>query len=143
MNNLRIIAYNVLPDESKSIREEVFVREQGFEEEFDTVDNRALHFVAYSEKEGPVGTCRIFKEETDEIFYLGRLAVLKKFRGLSVGSALLSAAETTARSKGANYIYLHSQQRAMKFYQKCGYEEYGQIDFEEGCPHIWMKKFLG
>ena len=33
--------YNQLPDEAKEIRLEVFVKEQGFEEEFDDIDETA------------------------------------------------------------------------------------------------------
>ena len=36
---MTIKTYNELPAEAAKIREEVFVREQGFREEFDTVDN--------------------------------------------------------------------------------------------------------
>lgn len=140
--NIQIKAFDVLPEDSKRIRIEVFVDEQGFQEEFDTVDNRAIHFVAYDDIGNPMGTCRIFTEESDEFFYLGRLAVLKKFRSMKIGSALLSAAEKVAKSKGADYIQLHSQVRAMQFYQKCGYVEFGEIELDEGCPHIWMKKQL-
>ena len=140
--NMKIKVYDKLPEDSKAIREEVFVKEQGFQEEFDTVDCRAVHFVAYDDSGVPIGTCRIFTEDSDEIYYLGRLAVLKDFRKLKVGSALLSSAEQSARAKGAEYIHLHSQLRAKQFYQKCGYHEFGEIELDEGCPHIWMKKRL-
>ena len=139
---IEVKAYDKLPEDSKSIREEVFVVEQGFTEEFDTIDKRAIHFVAYDDSDCPLGTCRIFTEESDKIYYLGRLAVLKKFRKMNIGSSLLTFAEATARAKGADQIRLHSQLRAKQFYKKCGYEEYGEIELDEGCPHIWMKKNL-
>ena len=28
------------------------------------------------------------------------------------------------------------------FYEKQGYEPYGPVEYEEYCPHIWMKKKL-
>ena len=77
---MKIIVYNALPEESVLIREEVFVKEQGFTEEFDTVDRRAAHLVAYDDSGVPVGTCRVFASDSDKIYYLGRLAVLKNFR---------------------------------------------------------------
>ena len=39
--------YNQLPDEAKEIRLEVFVKEQGFEEEFDDIDKTAAHIVLF------------------------------------------------------------------------------------------------
>ena len=140
--NIEIKLFDVLPEDSKSIRLEVFVDEQGFTEEFDTVDSRAVHFVAYDDSGNPMGTCRIFNEDSDKVYYLGRLAVLKKYRSMRIGSALIAAAERTASSMGAESLQLHSQLRAKQFYQKCGYHEFGEIELDEGCPHIWMKKIL-
>ena len=39
--------YDYLPAEGRAIREEVFLKEQGFEEEFDEIDARAMHVMAY------------------------------------------------------------------------------------------------
>lgn len=41
------------------IRIKVFMEEQGFKNEFDDIDNRAIHIVLYKEGK-PVGTCRVF-----------------------------------------------------------------------------------
>lgn len=51
--------YSTLPQEARRIREEVFVREQGFENEFDETDQRAFHLVLY-DGEIPVAVCRFF-----------------------------------------------------------------------------------
>ena len=53
--------YNQLPDEAKEIRLEVFVKEQGFEEEFDDIDETAAHIVLFDGSH-PVGVCRIFTD---------------------------------------------------------------------------------
>ena len=42
--------YSTLPQEARRIREEVFVREQGFENEFDETDQRAFHLVCMMAK---------------------------------------------------------------------------------------------
>lgn len=139
---VEIKVFQCLPEESKKIREEVFVIEQGFEEEFDTVDNYAVHFVAYDETGRPIGTCRIFKEDDESLYYLGRLAVIRELRSMNVGSALVFEAEGAARARGATVMKLHAQCRAAKFYEKCGYLQYGDVEYEEGCPHIWMSKDL-
>lgn len=142
-NSITIKAYNQLPEEARAIRIEVFVDEQGFNEEFDTVDYEAIHFLAFNSQGEPVGTCRIFNKEDKSIFYLGRLAVVKSCRRLKIGSALIAECENYARRVGASEIRLHSQYRAKDFYHKCGYTEYCEIEDEEGCPHIWMKKYIG
>ncbi len=142
-NSITVTSYNYLPEEARNIRVNVFVDEQGFNEEFDTVDNYAIHFLAFNSDGTPLGTCRIFCKGDNRTYYLGRLAVLKEYRGLKVGSTLIHECEMTAQKLGASEIMLHSQCRAKDFYLKCGYTEFGEIEDEEGCPHIWMKKYIG
>ena len=132
--NIEIKRFDNLPEESREIRIKVFVEEQGFEEEFDTQDNYAFHFLAFSENNKAIGTCRIFKAEVEGEYYLGRLAVLREFRGMDVGSMLLGAAEDYIRSANGKAIKLHSQLQAKPFYEKSGYSAFGEIDYEEGRP---------
>ena len=37
-------------------------------------------------------------------------------------------------------ISLHAQLQAKPFYEKLGFVAYGEIDYDEDCPHTWMKK---
>ncbi|RKI43164.1 GNAT family N-acetyltransferase [bacterium D16-51] len=133
--------YNALPAEAVKIRETVFVQEQGFYEEFDTTDQSASHLVCY-EQNLPIGTCRYFKGKEDGHYMVGRIAVLKQYRGKQIGSFLLNAAEQEIEKAGGKRILLHSQEQAKEFYKKQGYQEYGETDSEQGCPHIWMYKNL-
>ena len=59
---MEIKAYEKLPKEAKDSRREVFVDEQGFKNEFDDIDNTAIHLVCY-DNENPIGTARIFYDE--------------------------------------------------------------------------------
>lgn len=138
---MEIKVFKNIPDEARKIREEVFIVEQGFKEEFDDTDGVALHIVAYDGNRA-VGTCRIFTLDDKADFILGRLAVLKDYRGKGFGAFLVRSAEDTACENGGKSIRLHSQTRASEFYEKQGYEIFGEIEYEEYCPHIWMKKAL-
>ena len=43
---MEVSIYSELPDEARAIRQAVFVEEQGFQEEFDDIDNtEAAHLV--------------------------------------------------------------------------------------------------
>lgn len=139
---MKIKYFDKLPDESREIRIKVFVDEQGFREEFDTQDNNAIHFLAFADDENAIGTCRIFQGECEGEYYLGRLAVLKECRGTDVGRSIIKAAENYITSINGRSIKLHSQLHAKGFYEKCGYTAFGEIEPEEGCPHIWMAKSL-
>ncbi len=125
--------------EARSVREEVFIHEQGFSYDYDEIDDIAMHFVMF-EKGSPVAACRVFESEGKGTFVLGRLAVKKVCRGRDFGSMMLDAAMEYVESVGGDSLILHSQLQAKDFYAKNGFEEYGEIEYEEECPHIWMKK---
>lgn len=136
---MEIKCFDYLPEEAKHIRELVFMQEQGFKNEFDDIDDIAVHFVGY-ENGRAVATCRIFKENGE--FILGRVAVLKDCRGKNLGSEIIRKAEKEAVIRGGKSLSAHSQCRIKQFYESLGYEGFGEIDFDEYCPHIWMKKEL-
>lgn len=128
-----------LPPEARAIREEVFVREQGFVNEFDDIDERAVHVVLYCGGE-PAGTCRVFAEGGRA--HIGRVAVRRALRGQGAGGMLLAAAEEAAREMGFAAAALAAQVRARGFYEKVGYTACGAPFDEEGCPHILLQKRL-
>ena len=134
---MTVSVFDYLPEEASVIRDTVFIKEQGFEYEFDDIDLTASHLVAY-DNGIPIGTCRVFLD--GQRFVLGRLAVLKECRGKKSGAFLLSAAESLVAEKGGKELFLHAQTRAKVFYETQGFEAFGEIDFDEDCPHIWMKK---
>ena len=133
--------FNNLPDDALHLRKKVFVEEQGFCDEFDDIDGRAIHFVLY-ENDMPIATCRIFVGDTKGSYILGRLCVLKEYRGRGIGSRILSAAEDKVKLLGGDKLSLHAQYQAREFYKKLGYSEYGEIEYEQHCPHIWLVKIF-
>ena len=74
-----------LPSDAKALREEVFVQEQGFQNEFGPEDDRCWSLVLYLDNR-PIATGRIL-EIDPETYQIGRVAVKKEFRGKTVGTA--------------------------------------------------------
>lgn len=129
--------FTTLPQDAKNIRIEVFMKEQGFENEFDEIDNLCHHIVAFDEGK-PIGTCRFFKENNH--YTIGRVAVLKEYRNQHIENLLLKSAEKEIKRINGDVIVVHAQVRVSSFYEKQGYIQFGQIDDDEGVPHKWMKK---
>ncbi len=138
---MQIKSYNTLPDEARYIRTKVFVEEQGFREEFDTADNYSTHLVAFCDGK-PVGVCRFYFDNEKNQYLIGRLAVLKEYRRMHIGAKLIVKAQELIKNNGGDCVFLHSQCRAQPFYESLGYTAFGESDFDEGCPHRWMKKIL-
>ncbi len=126
------------------VRTKVFVEEQGFsaEIEIDDIDDFATHVIFFDDGK-PIATGRTFPNaENIAEYVLGRIAVLKEYRGTGLGLEIMHALEEAAKQKGAATAILGAQRRAEKFYEKCGYEAYGEEYFEEYCPHIHMRKSI-
>ncbi|HIT07718.1 MAG TPA: GNAT family N-acetyltransferase [Candidatus Merdivicinus faecavium] len=122
------------------IRETVFMDEQGFSEEFDETDKRALHLTLYLDG-ARAGCARLYEEEGG--WHIGRVAVLKPFRGMGLGAELLREAERRAASLGAEAVRLSAQVQAQGFYEKLGYRAVTGPYLDEHCPHVGMEKKLG
>ncbi|WKY48154.1 GNAT family N-acetyltransferase [Eubacteriaceae bacterium ES3] len=123
------------------IRTEVFVDEQGFNEEFDTIDGQAVHLLYYLDKLA-VAVCRYYPDKESGTFILGRFAVRKPYRGKNLGKELLAGAEKEVLKDGGHKIVLSSQVTARSFYEKCGFTAIGEVYLDEHCPHIRMEKTL-
>ncbi|ORX91778.1 N-acetyltransferase GCN5 [Basidiobolus meristosporus CBS 931.73] len=145
-----IVVRKVETDEQReqaySIRKTVFVKEQNCKEEneCDEYDPICLHWLAYYvESDGaelPVGTVRLV-EYKPRVGKLGRLAVLREYRGMKVGKALSEAVENSGREQNWEKIILHAQQDKIGFYEAVGYEVFdSNIFYEEGIPHVKMVK---
>ena len=61
------------------VRIEVFMKEQGFQNEFDEIDATAVHITVYVD--GTLAGCaRCFPKEEEAAWVFGRIAVLPQFR---------------------------------------------------------------
>ncbi len=127
------------PD-ARLIRQAVFVDEQGFVNEFDSIDGNAVHAVIY-DGGFPVATGRLFGEDGEA--HIGRIAVRKAYRGKELGRKIVETLEKSAAELGYKVIMLSAQKRIESFYEKLGYKSYGDVYYDEYCPHIAMKKEIG
>ena len=125
--------------QAAEIRQEVFVEEQGFHNEFDEIDAAAWHTVIYDNGR-PAATGRAFLE--DGAWHIGRVAVRKEFRGKQYGAAVMQALERKIAELGAESVGLSAQVQARGFYEKLGYEAHGGEYLDEHCPHVSMTKCL-
>jgi predicted GNAT family N-acyltransferase len=136
-SEVRVAAY--------AIRYAVFVKEQGIpaELEIDDYDPIAEHALAYVDGQC-VATARIYLDEQNASkAKIGRMAVLKDFRGQGIGTALLGEAIRAGMMQGASAFELHSQQSAAPFYAKLQFKPDGAIFDEVGIPHQRMRLVLG
>ena len=130
-----------ITDEIKQIRIDVFMKEQGFEDEFDAIDDIAKFVLLYIDGK-PAGTCRYFPSNEEGDAPIGRMAVRKLYRGQHLGTKIMMAAENGIRRDGFKTCSLSAQVQAKPFYESLGYKAEGEEYLDEGCPHILMRKVL-
>ena len=132
-------------DAAYAIRCAVFVEEQGIpaELEIDDSDPIAEHVLAFVDGQC-VATARVYLDEQESSkAKIGRMAVLKGFRGQGIGTALLGEAIRAGMMQGASVFELHAQQSAAPFYAKLQFKPDGAIFDEVGIPHQRMQLVLG
>jgi predicted GNAT family N-acyltransferase len=135
-NNLKVEIAKWIDDHTqlKNIREQVFIQEQKVtpQLEWDGMDEKAIHFLVFNDK-AAIGCARaiVIKDHMQ----LGRMAVLKEYRGQGIGSALLEKAMTIAKLNQLSAIYISAQCHAIDFYKKFGFEVKSDIYLDAEIPH--------
>lgn len=129
---VRVVEWADAQRDIRAIRRTVFVEEQGVPEELDLdgLDQDCMHVLACDEHGQPIGTGRMTADEK-----IGRMAVLKPWRGQGVGRALLQTLLKEAGRRGLSQVYLAAQTQAIGFYEKHGFRATGDIFLDAGISH--------
>lgn len=123
----------------RRIRHTVFVVEQHVDEreEWDGLDPECHHALALTHGGEVVGTGRLHRSGK-----IGRVAVLKAWRGQGVGRHLMEFLQTVAIREGMPFVYLNSQESAVAFYEHLGFVPVGEPFVEANIPHRRMERVL-
>ena len=122
----------------KALREKVFILEQFVpaDMEWDEFDSQSRHVVA-SADDIPIGTGRLLPDG-----HIGRMAVLREWRGRGAGSALITNLMDIARTLGMQRVRLNAQVQALPFYLHHGFQAEGEEFLDAGIPHRRMWRDL-
>lgn len=120
----------------ETVRTEVFVVEQKVpeHEEWDEHDDNSLHVIARDGAGHPIGTGRLLRDG-----HIGRIAVLKAWRGKRVGDAIMKLLLSEATKLGVKESVLHAQTYAIPFYERFGYRAEGHEFIEASIAHQRMR----
>lgn len=123
----------------RAVRTVVFIQEQGVPQdiEWDDMDPLCVHVLAVDADGAPIGTGRLAPDGK-----IGRMAVLKDWRGTGVGAALLDFLVQSARERGLKSCRLNAQSHARGFYEQHGFSAEGEEFLEAGIAHRRMQRSL-
>lgn len=138
MPQIELLPWESARKHAAPIRFTVFVEEQGVprEIELDEMDPRCIHAVAFEDKKA-VATGRLLPDG-----HIGRMAVLKQWRGRGIGGQILNALMNEARARGDREVALSAQVHATAFYRAHGFVEEGAEYLEAGIAHRDMRRRL-
>ncbi|MEO1702532.1 MAG: GNAT family N-acetyltransferase [Pseudomonadota bacterium] len=124
-------------EQCMSIREAVFVNEQGVapELERDGKDGAAIHYLA-TDDDDAVATARVLIQP--RFYKFQRVAVLGRVRGTGVGAAIMRFMmdDLAARSDASDRrFFLSSQVSAIPFYEKLGFDVCSDEYEDAGIQH--------
>jgi len=125
-----------LAEEANAIRQEVFVEEQKVDPalEYDEYESVAVHYILYVDNDA-VATARW--RETEKGVKLERFATLSSHRNKGLGALLLQDIMEDVLPSGKR-IYLHSQLKAIPFYERFGFVKVGEQFSEADIEHFEM-----
>jgi len=129
-------------DHAWAIRRRVFIEEQHVPEdiEMDADDSHAFHALAIFDGIA-IGCGRMLEHGASEV-KIGRMAVLREFRGKGVGAQILRFLIDSARTRGCRKAILHAQLTAEGFYLREGFKPVGGVFDEAGIAHRLMERNL-
>lgn len=134
--NIRVGNFTALKTYIYQVRGPVFEIEQGVPRtiERDGLDPDCTHVLALDKGHVPIGTARLMPSGK-----IGRMAVVKEWRGKGVGGDMLAALIKAAKQNRMKVLKLHSQKAAIGFYSKFGFKAKGPEFIEADIVHVKME----
>lgn len=148
MNNLAChhqqVSWPAAQQALRDIRTRVFMDEQhvSAQDEWDGLDETAMHFLTHLDDGQAIATARVLVETDTQgrpLYHIGRVAVLKAYRGQGVGRTLMVYVMNWCLHQSPDArLYLHAQTARVAFYQHLGFVPQGTEFMDAGIPHITM-----
>jgi predicted GNAT family N-acyltransferase len=122
----------------RAVRTPVFIEEQNVAPDFewDELDASAVHLLAVLNNQ-PIACLRII-----DYHKIGRMAVLKEWRGMGLGAVILLEAVDMCKAHGSKRVYLSAQTHAIGFYAKTGFKVTSDEYCDVHIPHVDMQLVL-
>ncbi len=143
MTRVVVADWTTVEQSASTLRESVFVQEQGIAAElvWDALDADAVHAVSFNSMELAIASGRLL-EPAPGLGRIGRMAVRRDLRGAHLGRDLLHALVLASERRGDHEVSLHAQCSAEGFYRRNGFAARGPVFEEAGIRHIDMVRIF-
>ena len=108
--------------------------DQNLEEEKDHI-----HIISKSFEDDVIAYLQ-FKIIDEKLVKMQQVVVSQQHQSKGIGKELINFSENLMSTKGLNNILLHAREPVIGFYERLGYEKFGEKFLEVTIPHYKMKK---
>ena len=142
------IKYNELNFNSELQKRSIFLREEilrkplGLEFSKDELEEESDQFHLAAISGNLILGILLLQVLDPQRIKMRQVAVEKNMQGKGIGQALVLFSEKFALQKGFTKMGLHARMEAVPFYEKLGYEAFGEQIIEVNIPHYFMSKEL-
>ena len=140
---LRIDTDHVFYQQERALRNRILLRPIGIPDfGWEHHDHRSWHFVAI-EDDMVIGCVVLVPSRNHgHEAQLIQMAIEKEYQGIGLGGEMIKYLISFARSQGIRRIEIHAREDVTGFYEKSGFEIYGELFEEVGIRHRHMRMFL-
>ena len=124
----------------RELRNEILLRPIGLPDNaWEMHDQKSFHLVALSD--GEVVGCVVLYPSAKEhgSAQLMQMAIREELQGQGIGTGLVSFLFDFARKENFKEIICHARENAIAFYERLGFEVYGEPFEEVGISHRHMR----
>jgi len=127
-------------DQTVALRDEILRKPLGLEFDPQELAEESDSFHLVCVREGELLGCLVLKPRADRRIQMRQLAVRDDLQGRGIGAALVAFSESLSAERGFDEMILHARDFAVGFYEKLGYEAFGELFYEVTIPHRKMRK---
>jgi N-acetylglutamate synthase-like GNAT family acetyltransferase len=131
-----------LQKQSVLLRDEILRKPLGLEFSKDELEEESNQFHLAAVSDNIILGILLLQVIDSQRIKMRQVAVQKKLQGKGIGKALVLFSEKFAMNKGYTKMGLHARMEAVPFYEKLGYETFGEQFIEVNIPHYFMSKEL-
>lgn len=128
-------------EKSLDLREEVLRKPLGLKLEREILREENARILTAWVSDECIGTMIMLEEDSDTA-RMKAVAVSDDYQGKGLGKIMVKEFENEAKRIGFRKVFLHARKVVISFYEKLGYEAYGDEFYEVTIPHRTMTKLL-
>lgn len=146
--DLETLEFQVIEHWSREYRQSVYLRYKilrqplGLHFTREQLEEEKDYIHITGEAEGRIIACLFLIPQPENRYCMRQVAVQDDLQGIGIGKKLVEFSELVIKEKHAAEMYMHARLTAVPFYERLGYERFGELFTAVGLPHYELRKYF-